>query len=539
MIDDSTYAAAPDELKALKQWVLWRYETRGGKQTKVPYNAGNLARASSTNPDTWASFEDARRAQRRRNLTTPHNLFGLGFVFSPDDLYCGIDIDRCVDDDLNLNELACEILNLLTRDGANIYAELSPSRTGVHIICRARWPGAGGMNNQRLGLEAYDRGRYFTITGAAIDDAAPPDIPLSDAQEAVDALYAEYASQPTDFPTEGAEGDPAQREGQSPELPATWRDLKLVVDPEAEPPAMKFADLFQVKGFKATWEHTRDTASWKNASQSGYDMAVGRFAQEAGWSNQEICNLLIAHRREYNAGRLDRLDYYQRTIFKLRQTARHQEALAALDDADELTASDKPAIKQLIMDITGLKIERYVQISRSPASYVVHLAPHGDETIGETVVLPTSADARSQNAWQDIAQEVLGAPFFAIKPAKWHQFLKCLAVLREYDAVPEASHAQELISLLRRYGRMANELAEGEQPTAEDIRSQSALRQGRDLLFNLPDFKGWLAAHGSGAPLKGIMGRLRAAGVSRDTLYNTDEKGQARRRYWRITLTED
>ena len=49
----------PHELKRRPQWVLWRYETRDGKPTKVPYNARTGYRADSTDPATWCSFDEA------------------------------------------------------------------------------------------------------------------------------------------------------------------------------------------------------------------------------------------------------------------------------------------------------------------------------------------------------------------------------------------------------------------------------------------------------------------------------------------------
>ena len=51
----------PEELKQLDQWVLWRMEQRGDKITKVPIQT-NKVLASTTNPETWASFENAKRA---------------------------------------------------------------------------------------------------------------------------------------------------------------------------------------------------------------------------------------------------------------------------------------------------------------------------------------------------------------------------------------------------------------------------------------------------------------------------------------------
>ena len=49
-------ANIPQELKDRPQWVLWRYETRDGKPTKVPYSATTGRRAAVDTPATWATF---------------------------------------------------------------------------------------------------------------------------------------------------------------------------------------------------------------------------------------------------------------------------------------------------------------------------------------------------------------------------------------------------------------------------------------------------------------------------------------------------
>lgn len=78
----------PGELKARSQWVVWRLELREGelKPTKVPCCAVNRL-ASSTDPATWSSFEAAWALYVRGGFD------GVGYVFSPDDPYCGIDLD--------------------------------------------------------------------------------------------------------------------------------------------------------------------------------------------------------------------------------------------------------------------------------------------------------------------------------------------------------------------------------------------------------------------------------------------------------------
>src|SRR5262249_5967459 len=81
----------PAELRSLRQWVVWRYVPREGegKPTKVPYNVRTGAKAATDNPDTWCSFDEAQHAR--------HLYDGIGFVFSPNDPFAGIDLDYCMD----------------------------------------------------------------------------------------------------------------------------------------------------------------------------------------------------------------------------------------------------------------------------------------------------------------------------------------------------------------------------------------------------------------------------------------------------------
>lgn len=91
-------------------------------------------------------------------------LAGVGFVFSPDDPYIGVDLDGCRDPITGaLQPWAAEIV-----DALDSYAEHSPTRTGVHLIVRGVLP----KSVKAGAVEAYDRGRYFTFTGRPINDAS-------------------------------------------------------------------------------------------------------------------------------------------------------------------------------------------------------------------------------------------------------------------------------------------------------------------------------------------------------------------------------
>jgi len=146
----------PVELKQRQQWVCWRREERDGKLTKVPYRADGAGKASTTDAATWASFEAANRAYSAGGYD------GIGFVFTEADPFTGIDLDHCRDS--QTGEIEAWAKTII--DSLRSYTEITPSNTGVHIIVEAKLAPGG---NRKDKLEFYDRGRYFTITGAHLE----------------------------------------------------------------------------------------------------------------------------------------------------------------------------------------------------------------------------------------------------------------------------------------------------------------------------------------------------------------------------------
>ncbi len=160
------------------QWVCWRYVTRGGKKTKVPFNARTGAAADSTGPETWSSFVEAVAAYERDKRNA-----GIGYVFAANDPFCGIDLDDClVPSTGEIKPWGLEFIELLAS-----YTEISPSGTGVKAIVEASKPGPRCKTSYEDGeVEMYDQGRFFTMTGRHLD-WTPPDV--QPAQEAVKSIY--------------------------------------------------------------------------------------------------------------------------------------------------------------------------------------------------------------------------------------------------------------------------------------------------------------------------------------------------------------
>ncbi|MGH7391934.1 MAG: AAA family ATPase [Candidatus Rokuibacteriota bacterium] len=171
----------PAELRALRQWVVWAHTWKDGDQkfAKVPYSPATGANASSTDPATWGTFEEAVAAYTASRANADDNYDGIGFVFTGTP-YMGVDQDHVLDRDV----LAPEAIRIVAE--LDTYTEVSPSGTGVKSFIKAKKPGNGWSKITGLGLEMYDEGRYFTITGHHL--AGTPTAPQA-RQEAVDALY--------------------------------------------------------------------------------------------------------------------------------------------------------------------------------------------------------------------------------------------------------------------------------------------------------------------------------------------------------------
>lgn len=176
----------PTALKKRRQWVLWKELTRDGKLTKIPFRR-NGETASSTDPETWDTFESVLVKYEMGGFA------GVGYVFSKDDPYCGIDLDGCALDKKNVQPWAIDILSRL-----DTYAEWSPSGCGIKLICEAKLELPNGKNRkidepqigEKLpGIEIYDHSRFFTLTGQRGGKCPHEPQPR---QAVVDALSMEY-----------------------------------------------------------------------------------------------------------------------------------------------------------------------------------------------------------------------------------------------------------------------------------------------------------------------------------------------------------
>jgi len=181
-IVDFNPALIPAEMKDHKSWVCWRPEKlENGKITKIPINPHKVitspimgeVNAKSNDPQTWADFDTAVDAAKKRGL-------GLGFILSKADPFVGIDLDDCLLDGQPKSETK-EMLNRFAS-----YAEITPSGKGLHIIVKGKLA-AGGQKTGNL--EIYDDVRFLTMTGKPLNGKSA----IRQCQSQIDSIYTKTA----------------------------------------------------------------------------------------------------------------------------------------------------------------------------------------------------------------------------------------------------------------------------------------------------------------------------------------------------------
>jgi hypothetical protein len=217
---------------------------------KIPIDPQTLRGASTTDPTTWGTFEQCVTALpvalEGWELEDPsaYRGGGVGYVFATNDPYVGIDLDHCIDlETLEIAPWAKAHIGTLTS-----YTEQSPSGTGLHILVKGTLPSEGRRKN---GVEMYDRGRFFTMSGWHV--AGTPRT-IETRQEALTALHAEIFGAPQTAPPH----DTPPQGGQTAPLP----DDVLLDKARAAANGAKFRRLYDAE----------DTSEYDSASEA--DLAL-------------------------------------------------------------------------------------------------------------------------------------------------------------------------------------------------------------------------------------------------------------------------
>lgn len=180
------------ELADQPRWVAWKEVVRDDPDdpAKVPVDPATGDFGSVSNRDTWGGLEAAYRRYEEDGLN------GVGIVLGGG--LGGIDLDACRDPETGeLTPWADRILSRFDR----CYAEVSPSGTGVKILTLGApdelpaslipMDASPPRDGNQPQIEAYVSGRYFAVTGEALEDAGT----IRDASGAWDQMVRELRDQ--------------------------------------------------------------------------------------------------------------------------------------------------------------------------------------------------------------------------------------------------------------------------------------------------------------------------------------------------------
>lgn len=156
---------APDAMRDLKGWLVWRWVRKPGrpKAAKMPYYVTGIVRkythCSDEDRALLVTFEEAKAAAEK------HDFAGVGFALMPEFGITALDFDDCVVDGV-VDPLVTELT-----DGS--YAEYSPSGNGIRAFFSGVIPDDKDSPprnpDDKFGYEVFHSKGFVTFTGNITD----------------------------------------------------------------------------------------------------------------------------------------------------------------------------------------------------------------------------------------------------------------------------------------------------------------------------------------------------------------------------------
>jgi putative DNA primase/helicase len=279
-------ATIPESLLEYDQWLCWRTEKRDGKATKIPVNPKTGEFASTTDPETWASFDVAHEQVQRGDEN------GIGFVFTDDDPFVGVDLDDCrVPETATTLEWATDII-----DELDSFTEISPSGTGFHVLVEGSLPDG---RNRKDDVELYETARFFTVTGDHVD-GTPTEIHTRPSELRV--VYNEYVAPTEQTDTDSQSGTETDRSARSLEDDDLLQKAKTAANGE------KFQQLWRgsTSGYESHSEADMALCSLLAFWTGGDERQVDRLFRDSGLMREKWDEVHFADGSTYGEKTIER-----------------------------------------------------------------------------------------------------------------------------------------------------------------------------------------------------------------------------------------
>lgn len=294
--------------------------------------------------------------------------------------------------------------------------------------------------------------------------------------------------------------------------------------------------------FAATWKGERKDLA--DQSPSAYDFALTNFFVRLGMEDQQIVNALIQWRRERKHEPKLRVDYYQRTIGKVRATTEQETSIARVedtvnqlpdvDDPSMLTSSDRNRYIEDIRAMLRINVARFIQVRLDQAEYFFELDSGVRFSVGNIRNVTTAHLFRER-----IAERMGILLDNDDLKKKWYLVTKMLFAIREYEDTVEPTTAAECRSLLVEYLDSSRIYVDEEWSSA--LRERAPFVRAEVVHINTDSFLTWVRTNRGGEKLsKGdVLRDFRLLNMESVRIEGRDHRNDRKNRtYWTSPVSD-
>jgi len=268
----------------------------------------------------------------------------------------------------------------------------------------------------------------------------------------------------------------------------------VILDRDANPPVERLEQARDTEPkFEKSWTHTRKDMA---TGTKNYEQSLASLAFRLGWNDQQIVNLIIAHRRRWEDGTLDEMlnsAYLARVLARAKKPRGvggdvEKKAIAEAEAAEAVAAGEAAGRDGRLDELNslfGIQIERVLRRGRAQPRYAIKIKGGGEIDLGSdlnniTMIRKSALDT------------VLTMPT-RMHGYEWDPYATMLAQLAESVELHEGEPEQQLLSQISRY---LDEKLEGDESTWFDAYLKRApfYREGK-FFVNTTNFQEWLAMH--------------------------------------------
>ena len=304
----------------------------------------------------------------------------------------------------------------------------------------ALWQWAYERANRKIDANTKDESHLFYLPAKANADA-PYDFFTHD------GILLDWQKLELKELVEQSNSTTSKSQGQNPkhsDFLLNGKDYAFTLNADATANDDKKNDLWNIEP-KAFHSYERERKDLKDQSASSYDLSLANYCVQAGWTDQEIVNLLIESRRKHGDDLKLRYDYYQRTIAKAREVQTIEPAKPIEDDS----SNDEKRQNAITKLRDSLKVPNLVSVIQRGTSNSVYELKLSDNTY---IVLGSSSEVRQQSK---VADRLFDAGIILDKfsSEKWRD--NVLTTIREAVLIVETqTDAEELHGYISNYFNM-------------------------------------------------------------------------------------